>query len=172
MTVTDYKRLYKYSNEETRLMMKILTFTGIRCEELKYFTFENVKKSTYISVRNKGKTRIIIVRRSLRREILKYCKVNNIESGYVFPSPIDKEKHIHRSTIFRRFKTSAGKAKVKLSLVYPHAFRHLFAFLYLEAGGNPLNLADILGHTSLETTKIYSKNTQQKLRGTLETMKL
>lgn len=172
LSVGDYKRLYSYSNDETRLIMKILTLTGVRCEELKFFTIENIKKSTYLNIRNKGKTRTIIVRQDLRLEILKYCKEKKIESGFVFPSPKDKSKHLHRTTIFRRFKAAAGKSKVKLSLVYPHAFRHLFAKLYLEAGGNPLNLADILGHTSLETTKIYTKSTQQQLRGTLEEIKL
>lgn len=175
MSQTDYKRLLRNAKvlgmNDMYLIMKIFAMTGIRNEELKFFTYENVKKGVYISVRNKGKTREIILRQDLRREILRYCKENNIESGYIFHSPKDKNKMLHRSTIFRRLKKIAGKARVKKDLIYAHAFRHLFAITYLEQGGNALNLAQILGHSSLETTKIYAKNTREQLRKQLENVK-
>ena len=77
----------------------------------------------------------------------------------------------HRTTIFRRLKKIAGAARVKKSLVYAHAFRHLFAVTYLENGGNPLNLANILGNYSLSTTEKYTKLTQKQLRNQIEKIK-
>lgn len=175
MDKSDYKRLLRYAKKlgmnDMYLLMKVLAMTGIRSEELKFFTYEKVKKSMYIQVRNKGKTRDIIIRQDLRRELLKYCDENEISSGLIFRSPVDHTKMLHRSTIFRRLKRIAGSARVKKSLVYPHAFRHFFSITYLENGGNPLNLKDILGHASLETTNIYTKRTREELRKQLENMK-
>lgn len=175
MNKSDYKRLLRYAKKlgmnDMYLLMKVLAMTGIRSEELKFFTYEKVKKSMYIQVRNKGKTRDIIIRQDLRRELLKYCDENEISSGFIFRSPVDQTKMLHRSTIFRRLKRIAGAARVKKSLIYAHAFRHFFSITYLENGGNQLNLKDILGHASLETTNIYSKRTREELRKQLENMK-
>ena len=175
MDKSDYKRLLRYAKKlgmnDMYLLMKVLAMTGIRSEELKFFTYEKVKKSMYIQVRNKGKTRDIIIRQDLRRELLKYCDENEISSGFIFRSPVDHTKILHRSTIFRRLKRIAGAARVKKSLIYAHAFRHFFSITYLENGGNQLNLKDILGHASLETTNIYSKRTREELRKQLENMK-
>lgn len=175
MDKSDYKRLLRYAKklgmDDMYLLMKVLAMTGIRSEELKFFTYEKVKKSMYIQVRNKGKTRDIIIRQDLRRELLKYCDENEISSGFIFRSPVDHTKMLHRSTIFRRLKRIAGAARVKKSLIYAHAFRHFFSITYLENGGNQLNLKDILGHASLETTNIYSKRTREELRKQLENMK-
>ena len=174
MDKSDYKRLLRYAKrlgmDDMYLLMKVLAMTGIRSEELKFFTYEKVKKSMYIQVRNKGKTRDIIIRQDLRRELLKYCDENEIK-GFIFRSPVDQTKMLHRSTIFRRLKRIAGAARVKKSLIYAHAFRHFFSITYLENGGNQLNLKDILGHASLETTNIYSKRTREELRKQLENMK-
>ena len=175
MDKSDYKRLLRYAKKlgmnDMYLLMKVLAMTGIRSEELKFFTYEKVKKGMYIQVRNKGKTRDIIIRQDLRRELLKYCDENEISSGFIFRSPVDHTKMLHRSTIFRRLKRIAGAARVKKSLIYAHAFRHFFSITYLENGGNQLNLKDILGHASLETTNIYSKRTREELRKQLENMK-
>jgi len=139
-------------------------------EELRFFTYENVKKGMYIQVRNKGKTREIIVRQDLRREILEYCEENEINTGFIFRSPKNQKKMLHRTTIYRRLKKIAGAARVKKELIYAHAFRHYFSITYLENGGNQLNLRDILGHSSLETTNIYAKRTRKDLRKQLESM--
>lgn len=175
MDTKDYKRLLRYANKlkmyDMHLIMKIFAMTGIRNEELKFFTYEKIKSGVVIQVRNKGKTRKIIIRQDLRREILKYCSENEINSGFIFRSPVDSKKMLHRSTIFRRLKKIAGAARVKKSLIYAHAFRHLFAITYLENGGNQLDLKSILGHSSLSTTDIYVKKTVEDLRKQLENMK-
>lgn len=176
MTSKDFKRLLRISKKlkmyDMHMIMKVLAYTGIRNEELKYFTYEAiVSKEMSITVRNKGKTRKVPIRQDLRRELINYCKDNNITSGFIFPSSKNPLKMPHRSTIFRRLKKIAGVARVKKSLVYAHAFRHLFAITYLENGGNPLNLANILGHYSLSTTEKYTKLTQKQLRNQIEKIK-
>lgn len=173
MTPTDFKRLLRYAKKlemnDMYMIMKILAYTGIRITELKFFTYEAVKsKKMYVVVRNKGKTRKVPIRQDLRTELLNYCKENNISEGYIFPSPKDKNKMPHRTTIYRRLKKIAGAARVKKSLVYAHAFRHLFAVTYLSNGGNPLNLANILGHYSIATTEKYTKLTSVQLRKQME----
>lgn len=169
MTVSDFKRLLRYADDEMKMMMKLLAYTGIRSEELKFFTYENVKsKKMYVVVRNKGKNRKVPLVRELRYELLDYCKKKNIESGYIFPSPSDPKKMPHRTTIYRRLKKIAGAARVKKSVVYAHAFRHLFAITFLKNGGNPLNLADILGHYDIRTTQKYTKLTNTLLKEQIE----
>ena len=163
MTPIDYKRLLRTSKKngdnQLYLIMKILASTGIRFSELKYFTVE--KLDYYIEVNNKGKIRNIIVRQDLYREIKKYCRENNI-----------KGKLINKSTVWRRMKKIAGIASVKKSLVHARSFRHLFAVLYLEQNNNNvLELADILGHESLDTTRIYTRSTDELKRKKLEKMK-
>lgn len=174
LSTSDYKRLLKYAKFSGRndiyLIMKILTMTGIRISELEYFKVENLK-TNYICVQNKGKERIIIVRQDLLREIRKYCRDRNIKEGYVFKGQI-KNKMPDKSTIWRNMKRIAGKAKVKKSKVHAHSFRHLFAKLFLkEYNDNIAELADILGHNSLETTRIYIRSTDSEKREKLEKMK-
>lgn len=173
MTPTDYKRLLRIAkrngDEQLYLIMKILAQTGIRISELRYFTVENL--DYYIKVSNKGKIRTIIVRQDLYREIKKYCRVNKITSGTIFEGK-KKGQQIVESTIWRRMKKISGQARVKKSLVHAHSFRHLFAVMYLEQNNNNiLELADILGHESLETTRIYTRSTDKLKRKKLESMK-
>lgn len=170
----DYKRLLKFAKRINRMdiyyIMKILAMTGIRISELKYFTVENIK-SNYISATNKGKERNIVLRQDLARELRKYCKERNIKSGLLFPGNV-KGKMLAQSTIWRNMKKIAGMAKVKLSKVHAHSFRHLFAKQFLKQYNNNITeLADILGHNSLETTRIYTRSTDAEKRKKLEEMK-
>lgn len=173
MTPADYKRLLRHAkkigDDQIYLIMKILAQTGIRISELRYFTVENL--DYYISVSNKGKIRNIIVRQDLYREIKKYCRLNGIKQGTIFEGKV-KGHQMVESTIWRRMKKIAAAAKVKKSLVHAHSFRHLFAVLYLEQNNNNvLELADILGHESLDTTRIYTRSTDEIKRKKLENMK-
>ena len=174
LSISDYKRLLRFAKrfgqEDTYLIMKILAMTGIRIEELSFFTVENMK-SNYIYVRNKGKERSIIIRQDLAREIRQYCRYNGIKSGVIFYCK-DKGKMMAKSTIWRRMKKIAGAAKVRKNKVHAHSFRHLFAKLFLEEyNGSIAELADILGHNSLETTRIYAKTTDEEKRRKLERIK-
>ena len=174
LSLADYKRLLRFARrmgqEDTYLIMKILAMTGIRIEELSFFTVENVK-SNYIHVRNKGKERSIIIRQDLARELRAYCRDNGIKSGVIFYCA-NKGKMMAKSTIWRRMQRIAGVARVSKNKVHAHSFRHLFAKMFLEEyNGSIAELADILGHNSLETTRIYAKTTDEEKRRKLERIK-
>lgn len=174
LSLTDYKRLLRFARrmgqEDTYLIMKILAMTGIRIEELSFFTVENVK-SNYIHVRNKGKERVIIIRQDLAREIRQFCRNRGIKEGVIFYCE-KPGKMMAKSTIWRRMKKIAGVAKVRKNKVHAHSFRHLFAKMFLEEyNGSIAELADILGHNSLETTRIYAKTTDEEKRRKLERIK-
>ena len=167
LSLADYKRLLRFARrlgqEDTYLIMKILAMTGIRIEELSFFTAENIK-SNYIYVRNKGKERSIILRQDLARELRQYCRNNGIKEGIIF-SGKTKGKMMAKSTIWRRMQKIAGFARVGKNKVHAHSFRHLFAKMFLEEyNGSIAELADILGHNSLETTRIYAKTTDEEKR--------
>ena len=169
----DLKRLMRWAKKLERmdmyLIMKIIAFTGVRAEELKVFTVENIQ-SNYIETKNKGKIRNVILRQDLRRELIKYCKNNNIASGYIFKGKKEGTM-IHSTTIYKQLKKIAGFAKVKKSKVHAHSFRHLFAIKFIEEGGDISELADILGHSSIETTRIYTMTTDSMKRKRMERMK-
>lgn len=174
LSLADFKRLLRFARrfgqEDTYLIMKILAMTGIRIEELSVFTVENVK-SNYIRVRNKGKERTIILRQDLAREIRAYCREKNINAGIIFYCQ-SKGRMMAKSTIWRRMKKIAGAAKVQKNKVHAHSFRHLFAKMYLnEYNGSIVELADILGHNSIETTRIYAQTTDEEKRRRLEKIK-
>jgi integrase len=174
LTASEYKRLLKFAKQCGRYdlyyIMKILALTGIRISELEYFTVENLK-TNYIRVQNKGKERVITLRQDLLRELRKYCRDNNIKQGYLFKGQV-KGKMPNKSTIWRNMKRIAGKARIKKSKVHAHSFRHLFAKTYLnEHHGNITDLADILGHSTLETTRIYTRTTDEEKKANLEKMK-
>ena len=160
---SDYERLLRFAKRlgyvDIYLIMKIIASSGIRISELEYFTVENIKKF-YIHVRNKGKDRDIILIQELARELRKYCRDQRIQEGPIFT--------MHQVTIRKKMKKVAGAAKVNLSTVHPHSFRHLFAKSYMEEFNNALELADILGHSSLETTRIYTRSTNEEKRKKME----
>lgn len=174
LSIADYKRLLRFAKrlgqEDTYLIMKILAMTGIRIEELSFFTVENMK-TNYIHVRNKGKERSIIIRQDLAREIRQYCRNKGIKEGVIFYCKT-KGKLMAKSTIWRRMQRIAGIARVSKNKVHAHSFRHLFAKAFLdEYNGSIAELADILGHNSIETTRIYAKTTDEEKRRKLERIK-
>ena len=172
--VEDYKRLLRHAKRRDQmdmyLIMKVLACTGIRIEELRFITVESIQ-SNYIKVCNKGKNRTVILRQDLARELRRYCKHQGIRHGYVF---IGKKegKMLSKSTIWRRLKKIAGAARVNKKKVHAHSFRHFFAKQFLlQNNNNILELADILGHESLDTTRIYNVSTDAEKRKKLENMK-
>ena len=174
LSPADLKRLLRFAKrmnqEDTYLIMKILAMSGIRIEELSFFTVENMK-TNYIHVRNKGKERTIIIRQDLAREIRQYCRDKSIKEGVIFYCQT-KGRMMAKSTIWRRMKRIAGAARVNKNKVHAHSFRHLFAKMFLdEYNGSIAELADILGHNSLETTRIYAKTTDEEKRHKLERIK-
>lgn len=184
LEVNEYKRLLRKAKEidiEMYWVMKILGSTGIRIEELKYFTFEEMNKGRevlnqdIVKVYNKGKERDVPVPKGLRAALVKYARSKQINSGTLFPGHSRDNngviKQLDNSTIWRRLQKVASKVTgLKKAKVHPHAFRHLFAREYLAAGGNIADLADILGHEDLNTTRIYNTSTVASKRKQMEKM--
>lgn len=169
----EHKRMLRWAKKlnmnDIYLIMKVFAYTGIRVAELNYFTVENI--DNYIKVHNKGKDRKIILRDDLKRELKKYCKENKITSGYIFKSPKIENKMLNPSTIWRRLKKIAGAAKINKDKIHAHAWRHLFAKEFISAGGTIDELSDILGHSKLETTRIYTMTSNREKKQRLEKMK-
>lgn len=164
LSKSDYHRLCRFAlkekDQQNYIILKILAETGIRISELSYFTVENLDK--IISIKNKGKYREITIKLDLLHLIRKYCRDNKIKSGPIIFNPKTKKPYSD-STIWRRLKKIAGRARVNKNHVHAHAFRHYFAVCYLDSYPNDIaGLADILGHSSLETTRIYTKMTNKE----------
>lgn len=166
ISMNDYNRLLRFSKrlgyEDVYLIMKVITTTGIRISELQFFTVESIADSYYIHIRNKGKDRDIIMTKELSRELKRYCRDHKIKAGKIFT--------LNESTVWRRMKRIAGAARVNKDYVHAHSFRHLFAKEFMSKYNNVLELADILGHSKLETTRIYTMTTKEEKRKKLETM--
>ena len=156
---SDYNRLIRWASklglEREKLIMQTLAGTGIRINELQFFTVEALKKSKdSITVTNKGKERSIIIPDKVRKSLLSYARKNNIKSGIIFHSSKDTTKMLDKAWIWRKLKYIAGQARVKKSKVHAHSFRHLYAQRYLKLYPQDItNLADLLGHSSLETKR-------------------
>ena len=164
LSKTDYHRLLrtakKYEEYDNYIILRILAETGIRISELAFFKIEDLDKT--MKIKKKGKVREIPVKLDLLREIRKYCRDRKIKEGLIIFNPKTGKSYAN-STIWRRLKKMAGRARISKDAVHPHAFRHYFAKCYLETYPNDIaGLADILGHNSLETTRIYTKLTNKE----------
>lgn len=164
LSKSDYHRLLrttkKYEEYDNYIILRILAETGIRISELAFFKIEDLDKT--MKIKKKGKVREIPVKLDLLREIRKYCRDRKIKEGLIIFNPKTGKAYAD-STIWRRLKKLAGRARINKDAVHPHAFRHYFAKCYLETYPNDIaGLADILGHNSLETTRIYTKLTNKE----------
>ncbi len=167
----EYIRLLNAAKSKQKLNLAIRTIcgTGIRVSELKFFTVDGVKKGE-ISVKCKNKIRIIIIPRELRKLLLNYVKQNGIKSGVIFVTR--NGKPLDRSYIWAQMKSLCKEAGVKPSKVFPHNLRKLFARTFYGIEKDIAKLADILGHSSIETTRIYIMSTGVEHRKNIEKMGL
>ncbi len=157
LTKAEYNMLLKtaYKQGKTRLylVMQTICATGIRVSELTYITVDAVKNGV-ARIKCKGKNRVIFIPEKLGKMLLRYTFTNGIKQGSVFVTrtgnPID------RSNIWLEMKKLCEKAGVLASKVFPHNLRHLFGRVYYEVYQDISRLADILGHTSINTTRIYT----------------
>ena len=171
LTKGEYHRLLAASGKQSQLNLILQTIcsTGIRISELRYFTVEGVRYGE-VSVRCKSKTRRILVPGKLKRMLLDYAKSCHITVGTIFRSrtgnPLD------RSNIWSRMKKLCQAAGVKPSKVFPHNLRKLFARTFYRNEKDIAKLADILGHGSIETTRIYIMTTGTEHRRKMERLGL
>lgn len=153
---TDYDRLIAAARELGRerlaLVMEAICATGVRVSEVRYLTVEAVQRGR-AEISLKGKVRVILIPTKLARKLLKYAKKNKTVSGEIFLT--GNGKSLSRRQIWAEMKRLCVQAGVEPSRVFPHNLRHLFATAYYRAYRDIAKLADVLGHSSIETTRIY-----------------
>ena len=152
----EYARLLETARalgrERLALLIETICATGIRVSELKYITAESVRNGrTEISL--KGKVRTILIPGKLCRKLLKYARKRKIASGEIFLTRSGKS--LSRRQIWAEMKALCARAGVERTKVFPHNLRHLFARTFYRACRDVVKLADVLGHSSIETTRIY-----------------
>nr|WP_325296756.1 tyrosine-type recombinase/integrase [uncultured Dysosmobacter sp.] len=138
--------------ERLALLMESVCATGVRVSEVKYLTVEAARAGR-AEIALKGKIRVILLTNKLCRKLLKYARKNKIASGEIFITR--SGKGMSRRQIWAEMKALCKAAGVDAEKVYPHNLRHLFARTFYKACGDIARLADVLGHSSIETTRIY-----------------
>lgn len=163
ITCEEYEKLLQYAKENNNvkyyLMIRVLARTGIRISELCYITYEALSEET-VQVYGKGKYRTVYLTEDMRAELLEYCVKKNIKNGSVFLG--NRGRPISRSAVWHMLQKLAEGAGVPPEKVHPHSFRHLFAKVYMRQYGNISELADILGHSGLEITRIYLTTSREE----------
>ena len=151
------------------LAMEAICATGIRVSELRYVTVEAVKEAR-ADISLKGKVRTILISGKLRKKLLKYAKEEGIKSGEIFITR--RGNSLSRRQLWADMKALCGEADVEMTKVFPHNLRHLFARSFYRVSRDVAKLADILGHSSIETTRIYLISTGEEYRKELEQLQL
>lgn len=171
LTKAEYLRLLSASkkNEQLNLVIQTICGTGIRVSELRYFTVEAIRFGE-VTVDCKNKTRTILVPGKLKNILLNYAKRRGITSGTIFITRTGKP--LNRSNIWSAMKKLCEAAGVKPSKVFPHNLRKLFARTFYGIEKDIAKLADILGHSSINTTRIYIMTTGQEHRRKIECLGL
>ena len=171
---TEYRQLLAYARREGKdkyyYIMRTLAGTGIRVGELRYITREVLERRLAV-IRHKGKIREICIPDSLCESLISYCEEQEIKSGPVFCG-WQEGQALDESGVWKTLKRLADKAGVDPEKVYPHSFRHLFAKIYMQQIGNLTELSDILGHSNIETTRLYTLETMEEKRVSLERLAL
>ena len=156
LTRGDYDRLISAARERGQhrlmLLMETICATGIRVSEVKYITVEAAQDGR-ADISLKGKIRTILLPAKLCRKLLKYAKKQKTVSGEIFLTR--NGTPINRSQIWAEMKALCQSAGVEPAKVFPHNLRHLFATAFYRASRDIVHLADVLGHSSIETTRIY-----------------
>ena len=170
---TEYFRLLRAANQKKdqrlALILQTICATGIRVSELQFVTVEAVKQGEAM-VRCKGKNRRIFIVPELKKKLLRYIKEQRISQGAVFVTKTGKP--ISRNRIWREMKLLCAAADVMPGKVFPHNLRHLFARTFYAIEKDIAKLADILGHASINTTRIYMITTGQEHKRKMQQMRL
>lgn len=157
------------SSERLALLLESICATGIRVSELQYITAEAVARGEAV-VQCKGKTRTVFLPTALQKKLKRYMQKLSIRTGSVFVTRTGKP--LNRSNIWREMKALCERANVAPSKVFPHSLRHLFARCFYSIDHDVAKLADILGHSSINTTRIYIMTTGAEHRRKMENMRL
>ena len=173
LTKGEYTRLCRATvrkhNERLNLILQTICGTGIRVSELQFITVEAARCGEAV-VSCKAKTRTVFLVKALRQKLLRYAAEQGIESGMIFVTRTGKP--ISRTNIWREMKALCVEANVNPEKVFPHNLRHLFARVFYGIEKDIAKLADILGHSSINTTRIYIISTGTEHRQRMENMRL
>lgn len=173
LTREEYARLVSAAQSSGRerlvLLLETICSTGIRVSEVKYITVEALKLGK-AEISLKGKIRTILLPNKLCRKLLKYAKKQKTVSGEVFLTR--NGTGMSRKQIWAEMKSICERARVAASKVFPHNLRHLFARMFYKVCRDVAKLADVLGHSSIETTRIYLISTGVEHAHTLERLRL
>lgn len=173
LTKAEYTRLCRAAkrkhNERLNLILQTICGTGIRVSELQHITVEAVRCGE-ATVSCKAKTRSVFIVKELQKKLLRYIAEQKITSGAIFISR--NGKPLSRTNIWREMKNLCLEAEVSPTKVFPHNLRHLFARVFYGIEKDIAKLADILGHSSINTTRIYIITTGTEHRRRMENMRL
>ena len=173
LTRAEYVRLLEAANaknnERLNLIIQTICGTGIRVSELQYITVEALHNGEAI-VNCKGKNRRVFIVPELKKKLLRYVKEQGISTGTVFVTRGGKP--VSRNSIWKDMKALCEQANVSPSKVFPHNLRHLFARTFYGIEKDIAKLADILGHASINTTRIYIVTTGAEHKRKMEHMRL
>lgn len=173
LTRQDYIRLLETAEIQGRkrlaLLMKTICATGIRVSEVRYITVEAAERGR-AEIELKGKVRTILIPGKLGRQLLKYAKKQKIASGEIFLTRSGKS--LSRRQIWAEMKALCKFLNISPSKVFPHNLRHLFASVFYRACKDIVRLADVLGHSCIETTRIYLISTGAEHARTMEQLHL
>ncbi len=173
LTKAEYLRLCRAAecrqNRRLSLILQTICGTGIRVSELKHITVEAVRRGE-AAVRCKAKTRSVFIVKELKQKLLRYAAEQGIKSGMIFVTCTGEP--ISRTNIWREMKSLCEQANVNLQKVFPHNLRHLFARVFYGIEKDIAKLSDILGHSSINTTRIYIVSTGTEHKKRMENMRL
>ena len=173
LTKSDYQSLLdaacRLGRERLGLLVETIGATGIRVSEVRYITVEAVRQGK-AEVSLKGKIRVILLPGKLCRKLLKFAARQKTASGAIFRAKSGKS--MSRYQIWPKMKKLCTRAGVDAGEVFPHNLRHLFATAFYRAYKEIVKLADVLGHSSIETTRIYLVTSMAEHRRQLEQLKL
>ena len=173
LTRKEYETLVRaaWGSENRRLAMIMETIgnTGIRVSELPFITVESLYTGR-VEIYNKGKCRTIFIIKELRSLLWEYCRAQNLSAGPVFVT--SGGMLVNRSNIWAEMKKLCSKAGIPRQKVFPHNLRHLFAYTYYGIDKDLVHLADLLGHSNVETTRIYTVSTGEEQEAVMQKMKM
>lgn len=171
LNLKEYQLLLRTAEREKKrqlaMIIETIGSTGIRISELEGFTVERVKKGS-VELFNKGKHRVILIPRLLRKKLLKFAKDEGIKEGILFRTRSGRCKD--RSNIWKEMKKLGEKTSINPEKIFPHNLRHFFAVQFYRMTKNLIHLADILGHSNMEVTRIYARSSEEDCQSSIDRM--
>lgn len=169
----EYHRLLRAAqakkNQKLFYLLQTICATGIRVSELVFVTVEAIRKGK-TTVLNKGKSRVIFIPKALCAQLKRYCEKQKLSRGSIFVTRSGQP--LNRSNIWTMMKALCETANVARNKVFPHNLRHLFARTFYKKERDLDHLAAVLGHSSVNTTRIYTKTTSEECLNQIERLHL